>query len=552
MAAAAALTLSIVSGLAVWSLSTDNPSSPLVTRSSIPLPPDVALTGAFRVLALSPDGSHLVYSANSRLYLRALNQSEAMPIRGTEGGARDPFFSPDGEWIGFSADGQLKKINIGGGAAISLCEIAFSSVRGGASWNVDDSILFAEPGTGILRVSAAGGTREVLIPLEDVGEVGLVPQALPGGKAVLFTLGDGLNWSTAQIVVHSLETGERKVLIEGGKGARYLSTGHLVYFFEGTLLAVPFDVEKLEVTGGPVPMTEGISTVDASPAAPFSVSDTGSLVYLAGNFSRRRVLVWVDRQGNEEVLKAEPRSGYNQLRISPDGSSVAVTDVNTRDIWSWDFAREIMKRLTFAPASDLYPVWTLDGQRLVFTSNRDGPFNLYWKAADGTGAVDRLTEAPNRQYANAFTPDGNHLLYHDAKLSGGDLAVLSLDGASVPLLATESDERSAELSPNGKWLAYESDASGQYEIYVRPYPNVDDGNRRRDGGTRPLWARDGRELFYLAAWGARSFKQSAASIMVMPRETITCQTDYLTAINYHPQSGWFDEGPFVRKGAKAP
>ena len=242
--------------------------------------------------------------------------------------------------------------------------------------------------------------------------------------------------------------------------------------------------------GGPVPVVEGVTT-NLVGTANFSVSDTGSLVYVTGQTAQTKVLVRVDRQGNEEVLKAEPRP-YNHARISPDGNSVALGGWDLAGVQRWDFARQTMTRLTFAAAQDGYPVWTPDGRRLVFASQRDGAMNLYSKAVDGTGAVERLTEAPSRQIPNAFTPDGNRLLYYDEESSGGGLAVLSLDGASEPVLATEHDELNAEISPNGKFLAYESDESGQYEIHVRPYPNVDAGHWQisEDGGTRPLWAPD--------------------------------------------------------------
>ena len=338
VAAAAALMLSVVTGLAVWSLSTEDPSPSRVTRSSLPLPSGVALTGGWGLVTLSSDGSRLVFSANDQLYFRALDQSEATPIRGTEGGARSPFLSPDGELVGFWQDGEIKKVAIGGGVPIRVCEAGRLQ---GASWGADDSIVFANR-IGILRVSASGGTPEVLVPLADTSEVGWGPQVLPGDKAVLFTLGDGSNWDASQIVVHSLETGERQVVIEGGR-ARHVSSGHLVYRLEGTLLAVPFDVERLAAMGGPVPVVEGITT-NLVGAANFSVSDTGSLVYVTGNTGRTKVLLRVDRQGNEEVLKAEPRS-YSHARISPDGNSVALGGAGLAGIWTWDFARETMTRL---------------------------------------------------------------------------------------------------------------------------------------------------------------------------------------------------------------
>ena len=213
-----------------------------------------------------------------------------------------------------------------------------------------------------------------------------------------------------------------------------------------------------------------------------------------------RTLVWVDRDGREEALAAEPRA-YRYPRISPDGGRVAFSVADQEnDIWIWDFARETLTRLTFAPGWDSYPVWTTDGRQVAFTSDRDGTFNLYWKAADGTGAVERLTESENRQLPYAFTPDGKQLVFSEIDEQGIDLGVFSLEGSSEPLLATEFAERNAEISPDGRWLAYQSNASGQNEIYVRPFPNVEDGQWliSSGGGTRPLWAPDGRELFYLA------------------------------------------------------
>ncbi len=498
-ATAAALMLSVITGVAAWSVMYREPTPRPVIRFSLPLPPGETLTAAGRhAVALSSDGTRLVYSANDQLYLRAMDQMEATPVRGTEGGT-SPFFSPDGEWIGFyAAGGQLKKVAVSGGAPVTLCEAQTSL---GARWGADDTIIFGQRGTGILQVSADGGTPEVLIPLTGTEVFG--PQVLPGDKAVLFTLGHGgMSWDDAQIVVHSFATGERNVLIEGGRDARYVPTGHLVYVLDGTLLAVPFDVDALEVTGGPIPMAEGVMTAGLrSGAAHFSVSDTGALVYVTGGDPAERTLVWVDRDGREETLAAEPRA-YRQPRISPDGGRVAVVLRDPeQDIWIWDFARETLTPLTFAPRSDFYPVWTPDGRRVAFASNRDGKFNLFWKAADGTGTVERLTESENLQFPYAFTPDGRQLVFSEFGEQSVTLGVLSLEGSSEPLLENEFDEQNGEISPDGLWLAYQSNASGQDEIYVRPFPNVDDGRWpiSSGGGTRPLWARDGQELFYLAA-----------------------------------------------------
>ena len=404
-------------------------------------------------------------------------------------------------------------------------------------------ILFGQHGVGILRVSAAGGTPEVLVPL-DLPVRGHGPQILPGDKAVLLTLGDGPNWNDAQIVVHSLETGERKVLIEDGRDARHLPTGHLVYVLDGTLLAVPFDAERLEVTGGPVPMVEGIDSASPSGASQFSVSDTGSLVYVSGQ-TTKRTLVWVDREGREEVLKVEPRA-FSHPRISPDGSRIALAlRDQEEDIWIWDLARETLTRLTFAPGRDSYPVWTLDGQRLVFSSDRDGSQNLYWKAADGTGSVERLTKSESDHFAYAFTPAGGQLVFLELGEQGADLGVLTLEGSSEPLLATEFDERTAALSPNGRWLAYESNDSRQYEIeiYVRPFPNVDEGHWQitRDGGSRPLWAPDGRELFYLRGGALTAVRVQTESGFVPGNTEVVVRGNFHAPLN--PRARTYDISP---------
>ena len=506
-AVAAAVLLSGMVAVAVWSLKPE-PARPLVrvVATTPSFPPSVNSLDVD--VAVTPDGTHIVYPAildgQRQLVVRALDQLEAIPLAGL-GTPRGPFISPDGNWVAyFDGTSALRKVSILGGPPVTVCEVLGGS-RGG-SWRPDDTIIFATAGgSGLWRVPAGGGKPEELTTPDPEQGNHLWPEILPGGEAVLFAITSG-SVENAQIAVLSLVTGEIEVLVPGGSNPRYAPTGHIVYGVGGTLRAVGFDVERLEVTSDPFPVLDDVIT-KASGAAAFGISGDGSLVYITGDpqTGQTRTLVWVDREGKEEALAAEPRA-YRYPRISPDGSQVAL-DMRDQelDIWIWDFTRETLRRLTFNPSNDLYPAWTPDSRRLAFSSARDGNQNLFSKAADGTGTVERLTESENLQHAYFFSPDGKQLVYRELHPREGDLVVLSLDGdgSSVPLLATEFDELNAEISPDGRWLAYQSNASGQYEIFVRPFPNVDEGQLQIStaSGTEPLWARDGSELFYLDPGG---------------------------------------------------
>ena len=497
--ALAALALLAVGGAAVWGLIRPAPSSPgQVTRFPIPLAADQTFSFTNRSLAaISPDGTQVVYAANTSLWLRPVDQLQAIQVSGTEEGAFGPFFSADGQSIGFWADGELKRVPVSGGAPVTLADMPQPPL--GASWGTDDMIVYDQP-EGVMQVPGASGTPTLLIPADE-NERLYGPQMLPGGEWVLITVrtADQASWDEAQIVAQSVTTGERTVLIDGGHDGRYLPTGHLVYVLNNVLFAVPFDVNSRQVTSGPVPLVEGVRVTAGgglgAGGAQFSVSSTGSLVYVPGSAGRDDVvtLTWVGRDGDEESLPAPPRQ-YGRPRVSPDGTRVAVdiADGDNRDIWIWDLARETLTQLTFDEADDNYALWTPDSARVVFTSRREGG-GLFWKAADGTGQVERLKEGIARPYA--WAADGR-LVFEE----GANIGVLTMEGERTVemLLDAEYAEAEPALSPDSRWLAYYSDETGTPLIYVRPFPNVDDGlwNVSLDFGVSPVWSPDGRELFY--------------------------------------------------------
>ena len=496
------LLLVVLSGLAVWSLARPTPQA--VTRFEVPLRAEESFSGPGRhIVAASPDGRHIVYTTADGLSLRSLDEVTPVLVAGTDGNTREPFFSADGEWIGFwvgEVGGQLKKVAMSGGAAVTLGD---AQNPWGASWGADDMILYGQGPDGIWRVPATSGTPEVVIPVED-GESAHGPQMLPGGEWVLFTLRPaGVNlWDEAQIVMQSLVTGERVVLIEGGRDARYVETGHLVYALNGVVFAMAFDRDARQVLGGPVPLVEGVRGAQAvTGAVYFSVARNGSLVYVPGSAGGGTVvsLVWVGRDGDEERIPAPPRA-YDRPRVSPDGTRVAVdiADGDNTDVWIWDLARETLTQLTFDEGVDDVPLWTPDSARVVFRSSRDGG-GLFWKAADGTGQVERLKDGAARPYA--WAADGR-LIFEQA----GDIGVLTMEGERTVemLLDAGFAEREPALSPDGRWLAYISNETGTPLIYVQPFPNIDDGlwNVSLGFGADPVWSPDGRELFYRIQGGA--------------------------------------------------
>jgi serine/threonine-protein kinase len=475
----------------------------------------LALGGLTRDIAISPDGTGVVYrSGSSQLFIRPIDQLKPTLLTASATSLpANPFFSPDGQWVGFHTPVGVWKVAVSGGPSLLVSQLA--GVPRGASWGLDGTIVFAKEGEpGLRRVSAGGGEATVLTrPDPGRGEASHIwPEFLPRGRAVLFTIEPpGGAGGAAQIAVLDLETGMSKILLRGGSDARYAPSGHLVYTAAGTLRAVPFDLDRLEVSGAPVPVIPDVATSGAG-GANFALADNGTLVYApAGTNSTiagPRTLVWVDRQGREEPIDAPPRS-YLYPRLSPDGTRVAL-DIRDEqsDIWLFDLTRNNLRRVTFDPGIDQFPVWTPDGRRIVFSTSRGGRSGrtISSQAADGSGFPEPLSRADDEiRFPTAISPDGTRLIIMEADSGAtgvtADILALRLDGNGEvePLIQTNAGERNAEISPNGRWLAYQSDESGRLEVYVRPFPAVNSGKTQVsiNGGGWPLWSRDGRELFYL-------------------------------------------------------
>ena len=502
---ATAIIASLATALAAWVLWPTVGPQP-ITRFDYAVPADQGFRRIGRpVLALSPDGRRFVYNTAKGLYLRTLGELEARLIPGTEQELTVPFFSPDGESVGYFQDGQLKRIALSGGGPVVICTAVNPF---GVNWEPDNTILFGQP-NGIMRVSANGGTPELVIPAKQ-GEQIDSPQLLPGGDSILFsvtTATGSAKWDEAQVVVQSLSTGERSVVVQGGSDARYLSTGHVIYAVENGLFGVAFDAASRTVFGGAVPLVQGVARASnpatATATANYAVSNDGALVYLANGSAEHR-LVWVDRQGHETPLAA-PTKSYGQPQLSPDGTRVAV--VSDGHIWVWDNGRGTLARLTTdVESEEESPLWTTDGARIAFARVNRGAAGIFWKASDGTDEGQRLLEGGPALPAS-WAPDGT-LLYTTRRRGdrgGADDNIGRLSMAGPPkaetLLATKFAEVRPALSPDGRWLAYESDESGQPEIYVRPFPDINSGRWlvSTSGGNEPRWAPNGHALFYRAS-----------------------------------------------------
>jgi len=513
----------LVTGFAVSSMTRQPDAVSGVVRSK--LTTSGHLTPARPAVALAGDGSFVVYRGlgvntntalvevgRPQLYMRSLDQFEGVALRGTRG-AISPFVSPDGRWIGFFVERELRKVSVQGGSPVTLALAPLDSL--GASWGDDDRIVVGSASKGLHRVSGGGGELEELTH-PDAGESHRWPRILPSRRMIAFAIVT-IGTNVGELAILSLETGDVKRLGVVGTAPRYVETGHLVYGFEdGSIRAVAFDLARLEVTSTPVPVIEDVYVANSGYAS-FDVSDVGRVVYLAGSGREQasRRLVWVHRDGRETVVDA-PVGGYYSPQLSPDGARVAVdrVDDGSSDIWILDLARGTDMKLTTDAFVESNPLWTPDGAAVVYGLNSGGQFGLHWRSADGTGSVDQLLSVDGTIAAvgpTGWSADGATLVYWVVR-GTSDIEMLSIagDGSRVPLLATEFSEQGPAVSPNGAWMAYESDESGQLEIYVQRFPEL--GGRvsvSTDGGRQPLWSRDGQELFY----------RSPAGVVVVPVDT---------------------------------
>ena len=511
------LAAAITSG--VWWALKPASTPPSVTRFAITLPEGQAFTGIGRhVIDVSRDGTQLVYAANRRLYRRTLGELDAIPIAGSENptGVASPAFSPDGRWIAFigavpGGGWAIQKIPSGGGSPQIVANIGQTAF--GMSWSTE-GILFGAGQRGIQRVSPNGGAPEQVVPVTP-GQMAINPRMLPGGDAVLYTRpGVDSTSDESEIVVHSLKSGTDTIVVKNGRDARYVDTGHVLYAVGGVVYAVAFDPKQTATTGDPVPVINGVSRTGAygvvGSGAQFSVSDNGALAYMPGAAVATQAqldLALIDRTGRVERLML-PRRAYEAPRVSPDGKQIAVSASGSNKeavVLIYDLSGTTSPRpLTFG-GRNRFPIWSGDGQRIAFQSDREGDLAIFVQRMDGNGQAERLTK-PDKgtsHVPDSWSPDGEHLLFSETKGLEVSSWIVSVKDKQV---APFGDIHSllpvdAVFSPNGKWVAYQSGRPGDNAIYVQPFPPTGPKYKVSEGSTahHPAWSRNGKEIIYIPA-----------------------------------------------------
>ena len=499
--------LAVLAAVASWIAYRSTRSAELkpLVRLDVDLGRDVNLTavGGSDVI-ISPDGSRIAYLSRGRIFTRRLDEASAIGLAITQG-ATSPFFSPDGRWIGFTANGKLRKVSVEGGSEIVLCDAGASYI--GGDWGEDGYIVMSPTAhAGLARVSAAGGSPVPITELRGEERSHRYPQVLLGGKAVLFTVQNAnAAVDDSYIEIVTVADHHRKTLQHGGTFGRFLEAsggkGYLTFVNRGTLFAVAFDPLKLETSGVPIPVLQQVSYSPQFGSAKLSFTRDGTLVYRSGDIDATRLEVqWLEPSGKTQSLMDKPGLFQNP-HLSPDGQHLAVdgADSTNLGVWVYDLQRETLTRLT--SGADHKPVWTPDGKYVVYF-NAQG---MSWTRADGGGKPRPLTQSKQLQHPTSFSPDGRRLAFHQDGPQGGDLWTVPIErdgeglkaGTPELFLQTASAVRDPSFSPDGRWLAYDSNESGNSQVYVRAFP--DNGARWQistTGGTAPIFSRDGRELFF--------------------------------------------------------
>jgi Tol biopolymer transport system component/predicted Ser/Thr protein kinase len=476
------------------------------TRFEIAPPPELATVGSPRI---SPDGRNLVFRGvdaigNAQLWLRPMDSVEVRPIAGTEGAKEDarPMWSPDSRYVAFFVGDKLKKVPVAGGPAQTICDADGAD----GSWSAGGEILYDGEGNApLMRVPASGGIAKPEVSLEDLEGVGSLgwPEFLPDGERFLYLAGTSDDENS--VMIQALDSGEARALTTSDSRVQYVEPGYLVYVLNGMLVAHPFDADAGTLTGDPVPLADSIG-VSAVGLADFSASQEGSLAYRGGQTGARQLL-WRDRAGRE-LGRVGEFAGYMNSSISPDGKRVVVdvpgADGSNVDLWVHDLDRGVASRFTFDEGYDIVPIWSPDGSRIVFSSSRgEGGDALYWKDASGAGTAELLLARQEDIYAGDWTNDGSVLAYGTRSAdTSWDIWALPMDGSGepFPVLQTEFAEVRPGFSPDGRWITYESNESGDWEVYVTQFPGS--GGKWQvstNGGSEPVWSADGSEIIYLDA-----------------------------------------------------
>jgi len=479
-------------------------------RFTIDLPKSMQFTaqftthGGYRPVIVSPDGRRVIFHGvierRPQIYSRSFDSLNVLPVKGTENAGEVLDVSPDGQWIAYvdREDQMLKKVPVAGGIPVPLCELG-GFVLDNITWGANNSIVFTSSAyNGLMQVSSSGGPPEP-ITFPENGEVHKQPNFLPDGKTLFFTIGERGTTprQSDRIAVLSLESGEQKVLMAAAS-PQATSSGHLVYYKDKALWTVAFDADRLEITSESVAVVDDVQYTNI---AHYSISDDGWLVYVRDSTFVDRSLVWVDRFGDEEIISIEPRPfAYPSVSPSGDRITVIVDDKNDPELWLYSLSRGTSTRMTFDESREIAPTWDQDGRYLYFSSNRVD--DLFRADTSRPGVIEQLTDTSTHQYTNSITPDGRQLIFQElAGVTRLDLAILTLSDPPTTafLLQTEFNESQGRISPDGRWLAYTSDQSGQLEVYVRPYPDVDSAvwQVSHGGGRDSVWAKNGKEIFFV-------------------------------------------------------